>query len=159
MIGRAENFGLRGVSLAGQGWRVKNGLHTVKLGRTTRFDLQMFDCRSEQHRERLPRGTHTIGRRRLQNVPAAIQDPAQTTPQPSLGRHQKSLNNSKILFQFILAFRSSIQTVASEGNVSGMLPALCGLGLRSVDLAACNAGLEAGVAVLALALPPEPHPA
>ncbi len=43
--------------------------------------------------------------------------------------------------------------------MSRMFPALCGRCLRSVDLATGNARLEARVAVLVFAPPPEPRPA
>ena len=55
VIRGADNLGLRRASLAGRGWRIKNRLPAIKIGRAVRFDLQMLDRWIERHREHLPR--------------------------------------------------------------------------------------------------------
>jgi hypothetical protein len=42
-------------SLAGRGWRIKNRLPAIKIGRAVRFDLQMLDRWIERHHEHVPR--------------------------------------------------------------------------------------------------------
>lgn len=51
----ADYLGMSRASLAGRGWRIRNRLPAVKIGRTIRFDLQMLDRWIERHREHLPR--------------------------------------------------------------------------------------------------------
>jgi excisionase family DNA binding protein len=52
--GAADYLGMSRVSLASRGWRIKNRLPAIKLGRAVRFDRQMLDRWIEQHREHLP---------------------------------------------------------------------------------------------------------
>lgn len=51
----ADYLGMSRASLAGRGWRIKNRLPAIKIGRAVRFDLQMLDRWIERHREHLPR--------------------------------------------------------------------------------------------------------
>jgi excisionase family DNA binding protein len=51
----ADYLGIARASLAGRGWRVKNRLPAIKVGRAVRFDIKMLDQWIERHRERLPR--------------------------------------------------------------------------------------------------------
>lgn len=47
----ADYLGISRASLAGRGWRIKNRLPAIKIGRAVRFDLQMLDRWIERHRE------------------------------------------------------------------------------------------------------------
>jgi len=51
----ADYLGMSRASLAGRGWRIKNRLPAIKIGRAVRFDIQMIDRWIERHREHLPR--------------------------------------------------------------------------------------------------------
>jgi excisionase family DNA binding protein len=51
----ADYLGLSRASLAGRGWRIKNRLPAIKVGRSVRFDKESLDRWIDRHRERLPR--------------------------------------------------------------------------------------------------------
>ena len=51
----ADYLGTSRTSLAGRGWRIRNRLPAIKIGRAVRFDLQMLDRWIERHREHLSR--------------------------------------------------------------------------------------------------------
>ena len=51
----ADFLGISRVSLAGRGWRIKNRLPAIKVGRSVRFDKEALDRWIDRHRERLPR--------------------------------------------------------------------------------------------------------
>ena len=51
----ADYLGLSPKSLAGRGWRIKNRLPTIKVGRSVRFDKEALDHWIDHHREHLPR--------------------------------------------------------------------------------------------------------
>jgi len=51
----AEYLGLSPRSLAGRGWRMKNRLPAIKVGRSVRFDKEALDRWIDRHRERVPR--------------------------------------------------------------------------------------------------------
>ena len=50
----ADYLGMSRASLAGRGWRIKNRLPAIKIGRAVRFDLQMLDRWIERHRNTFP---------------------------------------------------------------------------------------------------------
>jgi excisionase family DNA binding protein len=56
----AEYLGLSPRSLAGRGWRMKNRLPAIKVGRSVRFDKEALDRWIDRHRERLPRSFGTM---------------------------------------------------------------------------------------------------
>jgi excisionase family DNA binding protein len=56
----ADYLGLARASLAGRGWRIKNRLPAIKVGRSVRFDKDALDRWIDRHRERLPRSFGTI---------------------------------------------------------------------------------------------------
>jgi excisionase family DNA binding protein len=51
----ADYLGISRASLAGRGWRIKNRLPAIKVGRSVRFDKESLDRWIDRHRERLPR--------------------------------------------------------------------------------------------------------
>jgi len=51
----AEYLGLSPRSVAGRGWRMKNRLPAIKVGRSVRFDKEALDRWIDRHRERMPR--------------------------------------------------------------------------------------------------------
>ena len=51
----ADYLGISRASLAGRGWRIKNRLPAIKVGRSVRFDKEALERWIERHRERLPR--------------------------------------------------------------------------------------------------------
>lgn len=55
----ADYLGLARASLAGRGWRLKNRLPAIKVGRSVRFDKDALDRWIDRHRERLPRSFGT----------------------------------------------------------------------------------------------------
>jgi excisionase family DNA binding protein len=56
----ADYLGLARASLAGRGWRIKNRLPAIKVGRSVRFDKEALDRWIDRHRERLPRSFGTM---------------------------------------------------------------------------------------------------
>jgi excisionase family DNA binding protein len=56
----ADYLGISRASLAGRGWRIKNRLPAIKVGRAVRFDTQALDRWIERHREHLPRSFSEI---------------------------------------------------------------------------------------------------
>ena len=50
----ADYLGISRASLAGRGWRIKNRLPAIKIGRSVRFDKEALDRWIDRHRERLP---------------------------------------------------------------------------------------------------------
>ena len=58
----ADYLGLSRASLAGRGWRIKNRLPVLKVGRSARFDKKALDRWIDRHRERLPRSRDNGGR-------------------------------------------------------------------------------------------------
>ncbi len=56
----ADYLGLSRASLAGRGWRIKNRLPAIKVGRFVRFDKEALDRWIDRHRERLPRSFGTM---------------------------------------------------------------------------------------------------
>jgi excisionase family DNA binding protein len=55
----ADYLALSRASLAGRGWRIKNQLPAIKVGRSVRFDKDALDRWIDRHRERLPRSFGT----------------------------------------------------------------------------------------------------
>jgi excisionase family DNA binding protein len=56
----AEYLGLSPRSLAGRGWRMKNRLPAIRVGRSVRSDKEALDRWIDRHRERLPRSFGTM---------------------------------------------------------------------------------------------------